>query len=133
VGKGGRFKDGGWLWEWLSVYWCPTRFPYQMMFVSPYSNRTGVTCEAGTANHSGAHVFIPVFSGVRLTRSLVFYVKFCRSLFVLFAIMFYILLRFATSNYPFGNCSIPNNLLAMNCTLLCYKMLYCVYFLGSTT
>ena len=32
--------------------------------------------EAGTAYPSGAHVFTPVFSGVRCTRSLVLYVCF---------------------------------------------------------
>ena len=50
-----------------------------MVFVSLNSNTTGVTCVAGTATlpeHS-------VFSGVRVARSLVFCVMFCRSLLVL--------------------------------------------------
>jgi hypothetical protein len=55
---------------------CPTRFLYQMMFVSFNINTTGVTCEAGTANASGAPEFTPVFSGVRVARSLVVYVMF---------------------------------------------------------
>jgi hypothetical protein len=49
----------------------------------------------------------PVFSGVHVARSLVFYVMFCRSFvcpFVLLplAIVFSILLRFTASDYPFG-------------------------------
>jgi type III secretory pathway component EscS len=46
------------LYVFIYVHWCPTRFPYQMMFVSFNSNRTGVTCGAGTANPSGAPEFI---------------------------------------------------------------------------
>ena len=41
-----------------------------------------------------------VFSGVRVTRSLVLCVMFCRSLFVLLAILLSVLLRFTDSNYP---------------------------------
>ena len=37
---------------------------------------TGVTSGAGTAYHSVAPEFAPVFSGVRVTRSLVLYVCF---------------------------------------------------------
>ena len=49
----------------------------------------------------------PVFSGVRVTRSLVLYVMFCRSLFVLLffflmAIVLPVLLRFTDSDDPFG-------------------------------
>jgi len=47
----------------IYVYWCPTRFLYQMMFVSFNSNTTVVTCEAGTANLSGTHEFTPVLVG----------------------------------------------------------------------
>jgi hypothetical protein len=48
--------------------------------------------------------WLPVFSGVRVARSLVFYVMFCRSMFVLFllAIVLSVLLRFTFSDYPFG-------------------------------
>jgi hypothetical protein len=38
-------------------YWCPTRFPYQMMFVSFNSNTTGVTRGAGSVRHSGVPEF----------------------------------------------------------------------------
>ena len=30
--------------------WCPTRFPYQMMFMSFFSNTAGVICGTGTVN-----------------------------------------------------------------------------------
>ena len=55
----------------IYAYWCPTQFPYQMMFVSFNSTTTGVTCGAGTANPSGAHECTPGFCGVRVPRSLV--------------------------------------------------------------
>jgi hypothetical protein len=44
----------------------------------------------------------PVFRGVRVTQSLALCVMFCRSLFVLLAIVLSILLRFTDSDYPFG-------------------------------
>jgi hypothetical protein len=43
------------------------------------------------------------FIGVRVTRSLVFCVMFCRSLFVLFLLAIVLsVLRFTDSDYPFG-------------------------------
>jgi len=42
----------------------------------------------------------PVFSGVRITQSLVLCVMFCRSLFVLLAIVLSVLLRFTDYDYP---------------------------------
>jgi hypothetical protein len=44
---------------------------------------------AETAYPSGAPAFISGFSGVRVTRSLVFCVVFCRSLFVLLSFFFW--------------------------------------------
>ena len=44
------------------------------------SNKTGTTCGTGTAYPSGAS---QIFSGVRVARSLVFCVMFCKSLFVI--------------------------------------------------
>jgi len=75
----------------IYVYWCPTRFPYPMMFVSSNSNMTGITCGAGTANPFGSPEFTPGLSGVRVTgiRSLVFCVMFCRSLLVLLSFFFW--------------------------------------------
>ena len=68
------------LFVFIYTYWCPTRFPYQMIFVSSNSHTTGVTCGAGPANPSGAPGRTLVFSGVPPARSLVFLVMFCRSL-----------------------------------------------------
>jgi hypothetical protein len=55
----------------IYAYWCATRFPCQMMFVSFISNTTGVTGGAGIANPSGAPELTAGFSGVRVPRSLV--------------------------------------------------------------
>ena len=82
--------------------WCQTWYTYQVMFVSSNrntasvtcevgtsnSNTASVTCEVGTVNHSGAPRFTSGFSGVRVSRSLVFCVVFCRSLFVLLSCFF---------------------------------------------
>ena len=58
------------------------------MFVSFYSNTTGVTSRAETVHSSGAPDSpLPDFSGVRVGRSLVFCVMFCRSLFVLLSFL----------------------------------------------
>jgi hypothetical protein len=62
--------------------WCQTRFSFQMMFVSFNSNTTGVTSGAGTTYPSGAPEFTPIFSGVPVPLSLVFYVVLGRLLFV---------------------------------------------------
>ena len=67
----------------LCVYWCPTRFSYQMMFVSFNTNRTGVTNEAETADPSGSIWVHFLFCGV--AQSLVFSVVFYRSSFVRFS------------------------------------------------
>jgi hypothetical protein len=53
------------------------------------------------------HMRSPVFGGIRVARSLVFWVEFCRSLFVLLcffllAIVVSVLLRFTDSDWPFG-------------------------------
>ena len=45
----------------IYAYWCPARFPYQMMFVSFNSNTTGFACGAGTASPAGAPVFTAGF------------------------------------------------------------------------
>ena len=57
--------------------------------VSNKSNTMGATCEAGIAYPSGASEFTPVFSEVRVVRSLVLCVVFCRSLFVLLSFFFW--------------------------------------------
>jgi hypothetical protein len=74
-----------------------------MTLVSFNSNRTDVTAGAGTANlleHLGS---LPVFSGVRVSESLIFRVVFCRSLSVPFKLR------------PFGlfaRCDSSNNMIA---------------------
>jgi hypothetical protein len=72
-----------------------------MMFVSLNSNTTGVTSGTGTVSLSGAHEVIHGFSGVRVVRSLVFYVAVFTSLFVLLSFFFWVLcsLPFTDSDY----------------------------------
>jgi hypothetical protein len=41
--------------------WCPTQFPYQIMFVSFNNTTWCVTCGVGTANLSGANECTPGF------------------------------------------------------------------------
>ena len=68
----------------LRVYWCPTWFPYQMMFVSlTVTRRMPHVKHDWTANPSGIHEFTPIFSGLRVAWSLIFCVMFCRSCFAL--------------------------------------------------
>ena len=43
----------------------------------------------------------PVFRGVRVARSLVFFLRFCRLLFFLLAIVLSVFLRFTSSGYSF--------------------------------
>jgi hypothetical protein len=81
----------------LLVYWCQTRFPYQMLFVSLESNTAEVTCGAGTASYpSGVPEFTPVFSGVLVARSLVFCLMLCRSYSLVIVLS---VLRFLASDY----------------------------------
>ena len=70
------------LFVFIYVYWCSTRSPYQMMFVS-FNSNTRVTSGAGTGTLPEHLSSPPVFSGVPVARSLVFYKMFCRSMFVL--------------------------------------------------
>ena len=66
----------------ICLYWCPTRFPCHLMFVSYNCNMTGATNGAGTAYPAGAPMFI--------RRYLVGFVLFCWRLFVfLFFFYFY--------------------------------------------
>jgi len=62
----------------------------------------GATSGAGTAYPSGAPEFTPGFCGVRVTQSISFMCMFCRSLFVLLAIVLSIHHRFTDFDYPFG-------------------------------
>jgi hypothetical protein len=72
----------------ICAYWRPTRFRYHVMFSTFTSNMTGVTSVARTVSRSEEGEFTPCFSGVRVTRSLVFCVVFCRLLFVILSFSF---------------------------------------------
>jgi hypothetical protein len=56
---------------------------------STFANTTGVTNGAGTDYPSGAPQFTPVFSGVRVTRSLVLYVLLYFSFWLLCCLFFF--------------------------------------------
>ena len=86
-----------------------------MSRVCNYSNTTGdSTSGAETAYPYGTHEFTSVFRGVRVTRSLVLRVMFCRSLFV--PLSFFILplcclsfdLRILISHLVSSNSSLKN-------------------------
>ena len=71
----------------------------------PVARRLGATNETRTTYPSGAPEFIPGNSGVRVTRSLVFYVYVMhRLVFAIFllAIVLSVLLRFADADYSLG-------------------------------
>jgi len=57
------------LFVFIYTYWCPTRFPYQIIFIFLDSNTTGVTSGAGTDYPSGVSEFTSVLSGVRVAHS----------------------------------------------------------------
>ena len=71
------------LFVFIYVYWCPTRFPYQMMFVLLNSNSTGANSGAGTAYTFPKHpTSTPYFSEVHVAWSLIFsavMVDYCSS------------------------------------------------------
>jgi len=82
-------------------------------FPHSWLNTTGVTSGAGIAYPSGAPEFTSMFSGVRVTRSLVLCVKVLRSLFVPLSIFFsslcclsfdlrILITPLVSSDYPFG-------------------------------
>jgi len=62
---------------------------YLYVYIETHNNTTGATCGAGIACPSEEPEFSPVVSGVRITRSLVLCVMFCRSLFVLLSFFFW--------------------------------------------
>jgi hypothetical protein len=77
----------------IYAYWCPIQFPYQIMFVSFNNTTTDVTCEAGTANPSGAHECTAgfcrgsccsIFSFMRCGSLFVLLLLFCWPLYCLF-------------------------------------------------
>ena len=96
------------LFVFIYVYWYSTRLPYQIMFVSFYSNTSDVTCGAGSANPPGALLFTSDFSTIYFAQCLIFCVMFCLSLFVLLSVFLLayvlsVLIRFTATEHPFGN------------------------------
>jgi hypothetical protein len=93
----------GWSISWLTVsvsqmtndiFRCRNYNPIISSFMTYHrdSNKSkamGSTCEAVVAYPSGSSEFTPVFSKVRVVRSLVLCVVFCRSLFVLLSFFFW--------------------------------------------
>ena len=65
------------------------------------SNTTGITSRVGTDDASRAREFTLEISGVRVVRSLVFRVMFCRSLFVLFSSISFVHCIFCPSIYGY--------------------------------
>ena len=69
------------LFTYLSVlHWCFALYNLILRIHCHKTNTTGVTSGEGTAYPPESPGFIPVFSGVCVAQSLVFYVVFCRSL-----------------------------------------------------
>lgn len=68
----------------INVYWCPSRFPYQMILVSSNSNTMGVTIIAGTVCPSRAPEFIPVFLWGRVAKILFFTLSVLRFMALFF-------------------------------------------------
>ena len=101
--------NGFMLFVFIYIYWCPTQFPYQMMFVSFNSNTTGATSGVGSSFPSEATEFTTLFKWV--SRCSIFSFLCIHSilstivcLFVLFilAIALFALLIINSSDYPFG-------------------------------
>ena len=82
----------------IYVYLCPTRFPYQMTFVSFNDNATGVTTGAGTDALPEYLRSPPVFSRARVARSVISCVVFCLLSFFFLAIVLSVFLQFTASD-----------------------------------
>jgi len=78
-------------------------YTFALQYLSLSGNTMGVTSGARSVNPSGAPEFILSFSVVRVARSVMFGVVFCRSLFVLvpLAIVLSVLRLFTAFDYPF--------------------------------
>jgi hypothetical protein len=96
---------------------------------------TGATSGAGTAFLSEVHEFTMVFSGVRVTRSLVLCVMFvdhCLSfcIFIL-AIVLSVLLRLTDSDYPLVSSNSSYSELYVQCTVFLFQILEIMVFSSS--
>ena len=97
-------------------------------------NTTGVTSGAGTAYPSGAPKFTPMFSGFRVTRSLVLYACFVNRYLSLcpfsLIIVSSVRLRFMDSDYPFGIFKLSLVFrMVMFCLFVRFSLFYFVLFL----
>jgi hypothetical protein len=87
----------------IYVYWCPTRFPYQMLLVCLTVTWPVSLVEQELLTLPGHLSSSLVLSVVHDARIYVFCVMFCRSLFVLFPVVIVLsVLRFTASYYQFG-------------------------------
>ena len=99
------------LYVFIYAYWCPTRSPYQIMFVSLNTNMTGVTSWAGTASPSGAPEFIQCFVEFALLNLFfVFCVDYCLSLSFIYCVVS------------------PSSLMNFHCIIGNPKLLLGIYF-----
>ena len=86
----------------IYVYWCPTPFPCQMMFVSFNGNTTDITRGAGTAYPSGAHEFIPGFQWGSCSSIFIFLCGVLQIVvcpFVLFSFIHCVVCRYTAFDY----------------------------------
>jgi hypothetical protein len=89
----------------LSEYYSGWNINIQSIFLHSHANWPKIK-EVSPLLYPASYFLIhsnhSVCSRVRVARSLVFCVVFCRSLFVLLAIVLSVLLRFTDSDYPIG-------------------------------
>ena len=102
------------LFVFIYTYWCPTRFPYQMMFVSFNSSTMGVISGAGIANPFWSTWVPLIFSGVLVSRSFVLYVVYCTLLFPL-------------CPFSFGNCIVYTSSISRFCLPIWYLQTFLMY------
>ena len=99
--------------------------PFQMMFVSFNSNMTVSLVEQELITLPEHLSSAPVYSGVRIARSFVFFVVFCRSLLVLFLLtIVFSILRCKASDYPL----ISSNFSFKRIWILPYDICFCILF-----
>jgi len=94
-----------------------------MMLVSFNNNTTVVTSGAGLLTFPQCQDSPPIFSGIRVDQSIVFYVVFRRSLFVLLPISIlaieWSVLRITDSNYSLVSANLPPQLgYAVKCSYI---------------
>ena len=104
------------LFVFIYVYWSQTRVPYYMVLCRLTALRRG--CHEWSSNCLPFRITCPVFRGICVARSLVFYEMICRSLFVFWLMS--ALLRSTASDYPFGVSSSYITLIVWNSLVIRY-------------